>query len=82
MTTTIARWGNSQGIRLPKIILDAVNFTENEEIEITTDGDKLIITKANPTRTRKTIKELFADYKGNYKPEDIDWGEPVGNEIW
>ena len=31
---------------------------------------------------RKTIEELFEGYEGDYVPTEIDWGEPVGNEVW
>ena len=31
---------------------------------------------------RKTIEELFANYDGTYEKETIDWGDPVGKEIW
>lgn len=79
MTTTIQKWGNSQGIRIPKTILDTVNWTENEEIIILIQGKKIVIEKA---KNRKNIKELFKDYKGKYEPTEIDWGEPVGDEIW
>lgn len=30
---------------------------------------------------RKTIAQLFSDYKGNYQPSEFDWGKPVGNEV-
>ena len=79
MTTTIQKWGNSQGIRIPKVILDTVKWNENEEIIILVENEKLIIEKAN---NRKNIKELFKDYKGKYEPVDIDWGETLGDEIW
>lgn len=79
MIATIQKWGNSQGIRLPKHILDMVKFAENEQIDISADNDKIVITKARP---HKTIKERFKDYKGDYKPEYIDWGEPQGREVW
>ena len=81
MTTTIQKWGNSQGIRIPKMLLDSVNWSENEQIEIKVDNGKLIIEKTKD-RKRKNIKELFENYKGNYEPEKIDWGEPKGEEIW
>lgn len=79
MTTTIQKWGNSQGIRIPKVILDTVKWNENEEIIILVENEKLIIEKAN---NRKNIKELFKNYKGKYEPVDIDWGETLGDEIW
>jgi len=31
---------------------------------------------------RKSIEERFKGYNGNYKPTEIDWGAPVGKEIW
>lgn len=81
MDAKIIKWGNSQGIRIPKMILDALKWSDNEDIVILTEGDKLIIKKAHP-HTRKNIKELFADYKDNYTPIDVDWGKPEGKEIW
>ena len=29
-----------------------------------------------------TIDELFEGYDGEYKPEEIDWGEPAGKELF
>ena len=81
MTTTIQKWGNSQGVRIPKIVLDTVKWTENEKIIILVEGDQLVIKKADENK-RENIKELFADYKGEYEPTEIDWGEPEGEEIW
>lgn len=80
MTTNIQKWGNSQGIRLPKVLLDALNWHENEEIELTAKDNTIVITKAKPQR--KTIQELFEGYDGEYEHTDIDWGEPMGAEIW
>ena len=80
MIATIQKWGNSQGIRIPKIVLDSVNWGENEKIIIIVEDGKLIMEKAN--RKRKNIKELFANYNEEYKPEEIDWGKPEGEEIW
>lgn len=41
-----------------------------------------VIDKQNKDdKKRKTIIELFEGYDGDYKPSEIDWGEPVGNEI-
>lgn len=81
MTTTIQKWGNSQGVRIPKVILDTVNWAEDEQIVILVENNKLIIEKAEDKK-RKNIKELFAEFNGEYEPTEIDWGEPKGEEIW
>ena len=46
MTTLIQKWGNSLGVRIPKVILDSVNWSENEKIVIIVDNGKLVIEKA------------------------------------
>lgn len=79
MTTTIQKWGNSQGIRIPKFLLDAVRWSDSEQLVLTAVDDKIIIEKA---AQRKNIMELFADFDGEYSPVEVDWGEPVGEEIW
>ena len=82
MTTMIQKWGNSQGVRIPKVILDSVNWGENEKIVMIVDNGKLVIEKAKEEHKRKNIKELFKDYKEDYTPVEIDWGKPEGDEIW
>ena len=81
MTISIQKWGNSQGIRLPKLLLDSMGWSETEKLNVTEDNGRIIIEKA-AAETRKNIKELFEDYDGDYTPEEIDWGTAEGNEIW
>ena len=83
MLTTIQKWGNSQGVRLPKTILDKLFLQENDQVEIDTENSSIIIKKA--TRKRRAIRsldELFSNYTGNYKCEEWNTGKPVGKEVW
>lgn len=79
MTTTIQKWGNSQGIRIPKFILEAVHWSDNERLLMRAENDKIVIERAEK---RKNIKELFADFDGEYVPVEMNWGNPAGEEIW
>lgn len=80
MTTTIQKWGNSHGIRLPKVLLDTVKWSENDKISIVVKEGKVIMEKEK--MKRKNIKDLFENYDGEYKPTEFDWGKPEGDEIW
>lgn len=83
MQTTIVKWGNSQGVRLPKMLLESVNLSDNDPVEIVAEGDKIIIQKSAGPQRRKTIQELFEGYEGGpFKTELVDLGGPVGNELW
>lgn len=80
MITSIQKWGNSQGVRIPKMLLDAVKWSENEKVTITVYDGKLIIEKAK--KEKESIMELFENYEEEYTPEEVDWGKPEGKEVW
>lgn len=79
MTTAIQKWGNSHGVRIPKKVLESVQWKDNEQVILKAMDGKIIIEKAN---RRKNIKELFDECNEEYTPANIDWGEPEGEEIW
>lgn len=72
MNTSIQKWGNSQGIRIPKYILDSVDWKDDEQLNIITADGKIIIEKAIKEK-RKNIKELFSDFDEEYIPTEINW---------
>lgn len=83
MTTTIQKWGNSQGVRLPKIILEALSLQENDPVEIIVDNESIVIKKTTrKRRAKKSLDERFENYEGTYEFKEIDWGKPVGREYW
>ncbi|MCH4887898.1 hypothetical protein EZV73_09955 [Acidaminobacter sp. JC074] len=51
----------------------------DQKLKLEVVGCKLIVEKAEDVMT---IETLFEGYNGNYKPSQIDWGEPVGREEW
>ncbi len=52
MTVTISKWGNSQGFRVPKDILDKLNLTVGHLVNISQKDNKLII---EPAKKEKNI---------------------------
>ena len=83
MTGTIQKWGNSQGIRIPKTILDGLFLQENDRVEITAESDSIVIRKTTrKRRAKKSLEERFENYTGDYQCVELDWGEAVGREVW
>ncbi|MDO4475745.1 MAG: AbrB/MazE/SpoVT family DNA-binding domain-containing protein [Lachnospiraceae bacterium] len=80
MTTQVKAWGNSQGIRLPKEVLDLVGIHKNDYLEITiVDGNILL----SPCFRHKTLEERAALYGGKLGPySEVDLGDPEGRERW
>jgi len=78
MYTTVQRWGNSNAIRLPKAILESVRLTENDQVEIISDGYYIRIQPVR--RAPASLEELFAGYAGGYACTEADTGS-VGREV-
>lgn len=81
MHATIQKWGNSQGIRIPKAFLEALGMMENDLVELNRVDDNIVITKVKEKK-ELTLEEIFKDYDGEYVVEKFDWGSPVGKEVW
>lgn len=86
--TAIRRWGNSQGIRLSREIMNRMNLEENDEISISIDSGKIIIEKINKPKYLnlqerlekfygKPIDEIYVE-----STQEVDIGTPKGKEIW
>lgn len=82
MISKLQKWGNSQGIRIPKQFLSLASFKEGEEVEIVAECDKIIIRHREKPVKKYVIEELFADYKVDVNAQEEDWGAPSGKEEW
>jgi len=78
MHTKIQKWGNSQGIRIPKSILSSLDISLNDEIEITAFNGKIII---SPIKKHIPLKDRLKNYDGNYDCSEWDTGNSIGNEV-
>lgn len=78
--TTITKWGNSQGIRIPKKYLEELRLKVGERVDIKIEYGKIIIIPLKKKRKPKIdINQLFnQDYKNN---SEFEWGK-VGKEVW
>ena len=77
--STVAKWGNSLAIRIPKNIADKINLKERTVISIDVSDNNIVIT---PKKTKYTLEELLAGASSEDFDGEYDWGEPVGEEIW
>ena len=74
----IRAWGNSQGIRIPKDILEMMQLKNSDILNIEVIDDAIVLRKQF---VHKSFEERLAAYNGEISVCDNDWGEPVGREI-
>jgi antitoxin MazE len=80
MSVTLHRWGNSIGLRLPKPLLEQLGLKEGSEVDIKIEGNRIVVEPAR--RRRYTMAELLEGMTPDNRPEEVDWGPPVGREVW
>lgn len=84
MSTKVQKWGNSLALRLPKEIAAGLNIKEGSEIIIESKAKRIII---KPLKTKikthvPTLEELVSKITKDNRHPLIDWGHPMGKEVW
>jgi antitoxin MazE len=82
MLTKVQKWGNSQGLRFPKEILYRAHISIGDEVDINIHHGEIVIKPVTRIREKYNLKDLVSKIPSNYKPEEGNWGSPVGKEEW
>ncbi|MBP1738967.1 MAG: multidrug transporter MatE [Deltaproteobacteria bacterium] len=80
MVTRIQKWGNSQGLRLAKRVLEDARLAVGDDVDVTARDGLIVIAPARRIRGRQSLKELVSRIPKGYRAKEMDWGEPVGRE--
>lgn len=81
-----SKWGNSQGIRIPKTLSDMLDIHINDKVEISVHDQSICIKKINKyNNLRERLEAFYGKPLDSIFVEDceeVDWGGPDGEEIW
>ena len=80
MEAKLQKWGNSDGIRIPKSILKSLGLKSNDIVNIEQQEDKIVITI--PKIKRISLEERIKEYHGEDLTKDFKWDSHVGKELW
>lgn len=53
-----------------------------DEVDISGKDGILIVTPAKKIRGKHSLEDLVARMPENYQTGEVDWGEPLGKEVW
>ncbi len=82
MVTKIQKWGNSQGLRVSKELLSTADIDVGDAVEVVVHKGTLVVTPIRRVRGGHDLRELVGRISKEYRPEELDWGPPVGREVW
>lgn len=79
MKTKIQKWGNSLAIRIPKPFAMEIRLDDNSEVDVSIKNGQLVV---DPIKKTYDLDDLLKAVKKDNVPDMIDFGPPVGKEIW
>ena len=88
MPATIARWGNSTGVRIPAEVLRKSGLKAGDLVEAEARPNNAILIRAvKPSRTRAdaiaAVSAMIAAIKPSTLPDAAQHdGAPAGREVW
>ncbi len=75
MFTTISKWGNSLALRIPRALAAQLGISENSNVSLELDGDRLII------RRSQALEDMLSAINENNIHDIVLEGTPRGKEM-
>ena len=82
MVTKIQKWGNSQGLRISRQLLESAHLAVGDEVDVEVRDGAIIVIPVRQVRGKHSLEDLVRRIPKGYEPTGEEWGGPVGKEVW
>jgi len=82
MRVILKKWGNNAAVRLPAAIVKAARLRLDQPLEVREEGGRVIIEPAEAEPQDIDVEAVCVALDAAEKPELVDFGPPVGGEVW
>ena len=80
MNGVVKKWGNSAAVRIPSSILEAIDLDIDGAVDVREEDGRIVI---EPIRVKTyNLDSLLSKVTPENIHEAVDFGPPVGKEIW
>lgn len=78
MESTVQKWGNSLGIRIPKLFAKQLDLNDGSQVEVIQEGNRIIIYPY----TKETLEQKLKKINSKNLHNEVDSGNSIGSEFW
>jgi antitoxin MazE len=82
MVTKIQKWGNSQGLRINRQLLERARLAVGDEVDVEVRDGVIVVAPVQQVRGKYSLDDLVQRIPKGYEPTGEEWGGPVGKEVW
>ena len=80
MKAVVKKWGNSASVRIPASVMAAACLSLDQAVDVREEAGRIVI---EPIRDEAfDIGDLVAGITDANRHEPVDFGAPVGREVW
>jgi antitoxin MazE len=80
MHVRVQKWGNSLALRIPKPLAEDAEVTEGTLLNLAVSEGKVVATRVE--HKKLSLRDLLAKVNKKNLHAEVDFGRPVGREIW
>jgi antitoxin MazE len=80
MGVQLSKWGNSLGVRLPKLIVEQAQLRAGDQVEVSVaETGQVLLT---PVQKKLTLENPVNGITPQNRHSETEWGEARGREAW
>jgi antitoxin MazE len=80
MRAVVKKWGNSASVRLPAAVMQAAHLDINDAVDVREESGRIVI---EPVRRKEyDLGELVKRISRENVHKEVEFGGPVGKEVW
>ena len=80
MLVKVQKWGNSLALRIPKAFAQQVAVEDDAVVDLAVEDGKLVATPMG--KQKPSLRGLISQIRDDNLPDEIEFGPPVGKEVW
>ena len=80
MEVIVKKWGNSAAVRIPAAVMETAKFSLEQPVDVRAEDGRVVI---EPIKTKEyDIEKLVKSISKGNCHAPMDFGKPVGHEVW
>jgi antitoxin MazE len=77
MRARLTQWGNSLGVRIPKVFAVQMGMSDGSEVDVALHGSRLVVSQPLPS-----LKKLLRSITPSMLHGETQTGHVTGREVW
>lgn len=80
MEVVLKKWGNSAAVRIPAAVFEAAKLSLDQTVDVRVENGRVVLEPV--VKQDYDLARLLAGITPENSHSSVDFGKPVGGEVW